>query len=484
MTRENWLAFRTAETSHVCDKPFEGDSVRDHCHITGEYRGAAHNACNLKLRLNPSILVVFHNPRGYDSHLLMQAISKVEGRVSCILNNTEKYISFSLGHLRFIDSAQFLLASLDKLVAANPPEAFQITAQSEPTRERRELLMRKGVYPYEYMDTWDRFTEPKLLPKEAFYSRLSDAHISDEDYTHAQKVWATFGCKTLGDYSDLYCRMDVLLLVDVFETFRKMYLRQYGLDLAHYYTSPGLSWDALLKKTGVELELLTNYDQHLLIERGMRGGISMVSKRHAKANNPLVDGYDPEKPSSHILYLDANNLYGWAMSQPLSTGAFRWEEACEQLAKTIADHPADDPEGFILEVDLEYPEDLHNAHNAYPQAPERIVSQNKWMSEYQHNLLGVGVAPTEVEKLVPNLRNKDRYVLHYRNLQLYTSLGMRLTKVHRALRFDKSPWMEPYSRMNTELRKKAASDFEKYRYKLMNNSVFGKTMETCESGYM
>ena len=141
--------------------------------------------------------------------------------------------------------------------------------------------MRKGVYPYEYMDTSDRFIEPKLPPKEAFYSKLSDAHISDEDYTHAKKVWATFGYKTLGDYSDLYCRTDVLLLADVFEMFRKMCLRQYGLDPAHYYTSPGLSWDAQLKKTGVELELLTDYDQHLFIEKGMRGGISMVSKRHA-----------------------------------------------------------------------------------------------------------------------------------------------------------------------------------------------------------
>ena len=141
MTREDWLAFRTAETCHVCYKPLEGDSVRDHCHIAGEYRGAAHNACNLKLRLNPSILVVLHNLRGYDSHLLMQAISKVEGRVSCIPNNTEKYISFSLGHLRFIDSAQFLLASFDKLVAANPPGAFRITARQESNRERPELLM-------------------------------------------------------------------------------------------------------------------------------------------------------------------------------------------------------------------------------------------------------------------------------------------------------------------------------------------------------
>ena len=203
----------------------------------------------------------------------------------------------------------------------------------------------------------------------------------------------------------------------------------------------------------------------------------MVSKCHAKANNPLVNGYDPEKPSSHILYLDANNLFGWAMSQPLPTGAFRWEEDCERLAKTIVDHPADEPEGFILEVDLEYPEDLHNAHNAYRLAPEHMVVQKKWMSEYQHSLLGFGVAPTEVEKPVPSLRNKDRYVLHYRNLQLYTSLGMRLTKVHRALQFDQSPWMEPYIWMNTELRKKAASDFEKDLYKLMNNSVFGKTME-------
>ena len=248
MTREDWLAFRTAETCHVCDKPLESDSVRDHCHITGEYRGAAHNACNLKLRLNTSIPVVFHNLRGYVSHLLMQAISKVEGRVSCIPNNMEKYIFFSLGQLRFIDSAQFLLASIDKLVAANPPEAFQIIAKHEPNRERREILMRKGVYPYDYMDTLDRFEEPKHPPKESFYSKLSDAHICTEFYTHAQKVWATFGCKTLGDYSDIYCRTDVLLLAAVFETFRKTCLRQYGLDPAHYYTSPGLSWDALLKK--------------------------------------------------------------------------------------------------------------------------------------------------------------------------------------------------------------------------------------------
>ena len=480
MTHADWETHIAATTCHVCDGRLNGDSVRDHCHITGKYRGAAHNACNLKLRLNSkttTIPVVFHNLRGYDSHLLMQAISRVEGRVSCIPNNTEKYISFSLGQLRFIDSAQFLLASLDKLVAANRPEAFKITAQYEPDHRKRQLLMRKGVYPYEYMASWERFEEAQLPPKEDFYSNLSGEHISDGDYAHAQQVWKTFGCRTLGDYTDLYCRTDVLLLADVFESFRKTCQKQYRLDPAHYYTSPGLSWDALLKKTGVELELLTDYDQHLFIEKGMRGGISMVSKRHAKANNQAIKGYDPEKPKSHILYLDACNLYGWAMSRPLPTGGFRWVEDCNQLADIITDLPADGAEGYIIEVDLEYPSELHKAHNAYPLAPERMVVQKEWMSEYQHDLLGVGVAPTEVEKLVPNLRDKNRYVLHHRNLQLYLSLGLKLKKVHRALRFEQSPWMEPYIRMNTELRKQATSGFEKDLYKLMNNSVFGKTME-------
>ena len=128
----------------------------------------------------------------------------------------------------------------------------------------------------------------------------------------------------------------------------------------------------------------------------------MASKRYAKANNPLVEGYDPEKPNSHISYLDANNLYGWAMSHYLPTTGFRWVDDCQQLAKTIAEHPADRPEGHILEVDLEYPEDLHDAHNAYPLAPEHMVVEKGWMSEYQHSLLSLGAAPTEVEKLVPN----------------------------------------------------------------------------------
>ena len=187
---------------------------------------------------------------------------------------------------------------------------FPIMQRRFPEENWQRLLLKKGIYPYEYMDSFERFHETQLPEKEKFYSSLSGKDITDEEYEHAKQVWAALGCRNLGDYHDLYVETDTLLLADVFENFRKVCQERYGLDPAHYYSAPGLIWDALLKKTGVELELLTDMDMHLMIERGMRGGISMVSKWHVKANNPRVEGYDPDKPTNYITYLDANNLYG------------------------------------------------------------------------------------------------------------------------------------------------------------------------------
>ena len=271
-------------------------------------------------------------------------------------------------------------------MSANQPESFLITNQYEPDEEKHRLLLRKGVYPYEHMDSWERFQEERLPPQAAFHSTLTGEGISAKDYDHAQKFWSALNCRTMGDYHDLYLRTDVLLLADVFETFRKSGLQQqYGLDPANYYSSPGLSWDALLKSMGVELELLTDYDMHLFIEKGLRGGISMVSKRFTKANNPMVEGYHPDKPTTYIMYLDANNLYGWAMSQALPTGGFEWTDP--PSTQELIDHPSDADKGYILEVNLEYPEELHDVHNDYPLAPERLKVDNAWMSNYQLDIL-------------------------------------------------------------------------------------------------
>ena len=188
-----------------------------------------------------------------------------------------------------------------------------------------DLLLRKGVYPYDYMDSIERLSETELPPKSAFYSKLNDTDISDEDYAHAQTVWKEFGFKMNREYHDLYNVSDVLLLADVFENFRDVCMHNYKLDPAWYYTSPGLAWDAALKLTAIDLELLSDYDMILMIKQGIRGGVSTISNRYSKANNKYMEeAFDSNKPSSFITYLDANNLYGWAMSKPLPTHGFKW----------------------------------------------------------------------------------------------------------------------------------------------------------------
>ena len=360
----------------ICREEFKKNDknykkVRDHCHFTGRYRGAAHSLCNLEYRKPNFTPVVFHNLSGYDSHLFIKNLGFSEGNIDCIPNNEERYISFTkeieigsydkvvineqgetgletkpLHHeIRFIDSFKFMARSLDKLVNNLPKDDFN-NLKRHYTGEKFNLLTRKGVYPYEYLDSLEKLKETKLPPKEAFYSRLDDEDISDKDYTHAIKVWKTFKMKTLQDYHDLYNKADVLLLADVFENFRDICIKNYKLDPGHYYTAPGLAWDAALKVTKVELELLTDIDILQMVEKGIRGGVSMISSRYGKVNNKYMGkSFKDIEPFKYIAYLDANNLYGWAMRKPLPTHGFKWMTVNE--LEIWEKHPC------ILEVDLE-----------------------------------------------------------------------------------------------------------------------------------
>ena len=496
MTEENEQEFKKATTCHICDKEYtEKDiRVRDHCHITGKYRGSAHQECNLKLRINPKqikIPVIFHNLRGYDSHFIMQEIGaivknntytknekEIKMDINAIPNNMEKYMAFMLGnHLTFIDSFQFMSSSLDKLVSNLPAEALKYT-NKKFRKEKFKLMTRKGIYPYDYMDSFEKFNETKLPMKEKFYSILNNEHISDEDYSHAQKVWNTFQLQTMGEYHNLYLKSDILLLADVFENFRKTCLQYYKLDPCHYFTSPGLSWDAMLKMTNIQLELMTDIDMFQFIEKGMRGGISYIANRYGKANNKYMREYDEKAPSKYIMYLDANNLYGWAMSQYLPTGGFKWLTEKQINKINLAQYNEDSNKGLILEVDLEYPKELHDLHNDYPLAAERVCVNKDMLSEYCKKIATkYNISTGLVHKLIPTLSNKEKYVLHYRNLQLHLDLGLKVNKVHRVLEFNQSPWLKQYINFNTLKRTQAKNSFEKDFFKLMNNSVFGKTME-------
>ena len=180
------------------------------------------------------------------------------------------------------------------------------------------------------MDSFEKLKETQLPPKEAFYSKLNDEDMSDEDYEHARKVWETFEMKTLKDYHNLYNEVDVLLLADVFENFRNICIKNYKLDPAHYYTAPGLAWDAALKITKVNLELLSDIDMLLMVEKGVRGGVSMISNRYGKSNNKYMGkSFIDTMISTYIMYLDANNLYGGGMSKPLPTNGFKWMDESE-----------------------------------------------------------------------------------------------------------------------------------------------------------
>ena len=480
LNSEEQKSFEEAKTCHICSGELKQDKVRDHCHFTGQYRGAAHNKCNLMCKKPKVLPVIFHNLQGYDAHLFIKQLAKLEGKLDCIPSTEEKYISFSktikVGEykdysesvfdinfeIRFLDSFKFLQTSLANLVSNLSPDDFHNTKHF--FKNNTQLLTRKGVYPYDYVSSLEKLSETQLPPKEEFYSHLNDEDISDEDYQHAINVWNTLGCKTIKDYHNLYLKSDVLLLADVFENFRKTCLHHYKLDPTHYYTSPGLAWDACLKTTGQYLELLSDYDMLMMFERGIRGGITHISKRYEEANNKYMKNYNPDVESTFIQYLDANNLYGWATSQNLPTHGFRWmsnitkEQVMEILEKANHSMLNTGKKGYIFEVDLEYPEHLWDSHNDYPLAPESVKVNG-------------------VEKLICHFKPRKNYVAHYRTLRQCLELGMRITAVHRGISFYQSPWMEPYIRKNTELRKCASNNFEKDFFKLMNNSVFGRTIE-------
>ena len=426
LTKQQWKKYKKATKCHICYKPFTQTNlkVRDHCHYTGLYRGPAHSLCNLRYKIPSDIPVVFHNLSGYDAHLFIRELGAHTSEMGVIAKYKEDYISFSIKvpvdsyidkngekkdillptggfkfinlptggfkwtdviELRFIDSFKFMSSSLDSLTKSLVSGGKKLSGFEDYSELQYDLLIRKGVYPYEYVNSWDRFEETQLPPISAFYSNLNMSSISQEDYQHAQRVWKEFGIHNLGDYHDLYLRTDVVLLANVYEAFRDTCLKHYKLDPVHFYTSSGLAWKACLKCTGIKLELLTDPDMLLMFEQGIRGGITQAVRKYASANNKYVgDKFNANEDTTYLQYLDVNNLYGWAMSQPLPTGGFKWTDVNPNEISELATRT---DKGYVLEVDVSYPKELHNPHNDLPFMRERMEING-------------------VEKLVPNLRDK------------------------------------------------------------------------------
>ena len=500
MSNEEEMHHRKATTCYVCNSDFtaENRKVRDHCHVLGNYRGAACNMCNLAMKMTKTIPVIFHNLKGYDSYLLLPELGKFNKKISIIPNNMQTYMSFSVGHktsyfdtkagkqvdreymnLRFIDSFGFMASSLNQLVVdlkQSGLDKFRNTSQEFCSDvEVTELMTRKGVYPYSFMDGYDKFDiDPFTLTKSDFRNDLTGEDISDCDYEFYKDICGKFNIKTLGEYHDLYLKSDVLLLSDVFENFRETCYQYYKLDPAHYYSAPGLAWKGCLKMTGIELELISDVDMYLMIEKGLRGGMSVISHRKAEANNKYVHSYDPEKPSKYITYLDANSLYSWSMIQYLPYGGFKW---IDPGGFNLDGVRADSDKGHILEVDLSYPKELHDAHNEYPYCCEHTTLIDEVLSPYAKDIAEKhGLTSGKASKLVASLNDKTRYVIHEMNLKQAVDSGLILTKIHRVVEFNQRPWMKDFIDFNINKRKESKNEFEKSFFKIMCNATYGRTL--------
>ena len=503
MRADDWRDFKTATKCFICGMDFkEGDKkCRDHCHFTGKYRGCAHDDCNLQFSMRYYKIPVFlHNLKNYDSHLIIERANELSERakIDVIALNSEKFITFAFKNLCFKDSFSFLSSSLDKLVKLSKYEEgekkpnwqnnFKYSKRNlyVSNDEDLDLLTDKGVYPYDYFNSFDKFRERQLPPKEKFYINLTESNIEDDEYERALKIWEHFGIRNLGQYHDLYLRTDVLLLTDVFENFRDLCLEYYGLDPAHYFTLPNFAWDAMLLKTGVILEPLTDQTMYEMIEKGLRGGMCQVSHKEAKANNKYMeDEYDENRPSNYISYLDANNLYGLAMSMKLPIGELKWIKKLLN-EKMIMDWNENDDFAYILGVDLEYPKEIQDEQSDYPLAPENMKVEEKLLSKHQrelhrHYYNGKEAKDEKQPKLVLNQMDKINYVVHIKALQFYLKKGMKLKTVHRGVKFQQRQWLKPWIDFNTGKRKEGKSDFEKDMFKLMNNAVYGKTMENVRN---
>ena len=478
---------------YLCRIPFRNTGVRkviDHAHLGREGKGRdvnyTCNRCNLTFSsiVFPKfkIPVVMHNAMNYDMHFIVQSIYKYLKVISneapitieAIPRSSEKLLTIFLDNFSFIDSFQFLPSSLshlaDLLSNKNQDDFKEIKKYFD--KKLFYYVIRKGIMCYDYIDSWEKLKKRRLPSRKAFFNSLSNKHISKKDYKFALDMFKFFGCETIKDYLYQYLKIDVLLLADVFESFREQSLDNYGLDPAKYLTAPSLSYDAMLKFTNVRCNLLSEIDMYNFFERGIRGGITNVAKRFAKCENI----------NQHIVYYDCNNLYGYSMTQSLPLKDFVWVNSDDYNSFKVTEISDDSPVGYVLEVTLMYPSDLHDLHDMFPLAPEKISIDYGELSPYAKFVLKELNLDYKKSgtKLITTLSTKKRYIVHYRTLKLYLELGLRISKIHRILSFKQSCWMKSYIDFNNEKRKQATSSFDKEFFKLMNNSTFGKCMENVK----
>lgn len=488
MTLADEADFDQATHCKMCNISFEDvafkSKMRDHNHLNGRYRGALCNTCNLKHAIpSKKVVVFFHGLSNYDSHFIIKELHKYNDKsINIIPRSAEKFLSFEVGDLVFKDSYMFLSEKLETLASNlrdKGEDNFVYMQKHVPDKSCRALLFQKGFFPYTYLSSLAKLNDEKLPPPIAFFNDLTQTPIDPKDYNFAQKVWEKFDCRNFGDYLKVYLFADLILLTDIFENFRNNCLNDYQLDPVHYFSSAHFTMDAFLRYSDQTIDLIRDVNMYLLFKKLVKGGLSMVSKRFSEASNKYLTPTLPVSDSTYLLYLDANNLYGWAMMQPLPYRNFKWHQVSSELVSHILNLPCSSQKGYVLEVDLSYPSKYHSFHNDFPLAPEKDEIDFSDLSPFARDLCEKQSSKSSlnVPKLITTLRKKEKYVVYHKNLQLYLKLGLELTKTHKILEFEQKPIMKDYIEFNSAKRAASTNNFDSTFYKFLSNSLYGKTME-------
>jgi len=492
---------KSAQSCSKCKSKFSDDciKVRDHDHITGKYRQTLCSKCNLRLKLNRRELpIFFHNFKNYDSHIVCyKAIGKKKPwKLEVVAATAEKYITLSASvpvneyngktiyfKLKFLDSFQFLSASLSELA-----KGLQVYKHVEKLRNEfplinDDILYQKGVFPYSYFKSLNTLLENSLPPQCEFYNDLTREHCSDKEYEHACNAWIAFSCSNFGDYMLAYLKLDVLLLADIFEVFRSLSQNEDEVDPVHFVSLPHLSFTSALSFASSDPpHYIQDENMYNLFERGIRGGMTFTNIHRARAR--ITELQNNTNESRHLSYIDVNNLYGSSLSKSLPHSNFKWlnEDEIGYFSNEVNIQAIDDDSeiGYIFDLDLEYPASIHDDTADFPLAPEMQMIEQKMFSSYMKDLYKK-VRPntnfSSTKKLLLHQFDRENYVVHYSILKFYLFMGMKVKKVHSGVKFTQKPWLRTFIDMNSQKRAQSRTDFEKSFYKLKNNSLYGKTME-------
>ena len=535
----------SSKKCHICKDVFNHDDVivRDHCHMTGAYLGAAHKLCNLHRQERPIVKIFAHNFSSYDSHLFLSKMNDPRiSNIKVIPKTTEKFLAISMNNMyTLLDSMSFLSGSLDSLVKNLGEEhTFPILSQwlkikncnGTIDKTKFNLMLQKSIFPYEFTTSIQKLRDTKTLPLQSeFYSKLNNSTPSKEEYQRGKTIFKTFKCRNMVDYMELYVNLDTILLAEVFLQFREQNLKQFQIDPCNFLTLPSLALQCFLKFSNVKFELLTDKDMYDMLQSNLRGGLSLVSERYAESseytkermqkreresplpNHPLnqtkskkrkrendSDSDESEKKCRimdakynecgqssinddgvkvRIIDVDCNNLYGCAQQYPLPIGGFEFLTADSIKKIDFKTVDLSGKFGYFVECDLNYPEEIWEKTASYPLCPININITQKDLSPYSMNVLKKAYNKTvhTSRKLTATFHPRKKIVLHGLNLQLWLELGMTLEKVYRVIKFRQEPSMKKWVDFCTSQRSKSRNSFEKDYWKLIVNSVFGKTIE-------